>query len=298
MPPVRPTIVWHDRATPAALANDARTAEPAQGALGRISESQIPPSTSAPPAASPGGRERDRLNQLIIDLSRELYATGAYSDAPLRELMVIAAMSIVDSNRKIDPNAVPDLTEKERELLGGLQTFFGALHDGFENQADLEQTIIDASAKLRQSLAKEPQLTLATAALCTRVGGFGDYSTFEKNTFLAANDQKVIVYLEIDEFTSELNGNNEFVTELAQQLAIYSDRDGIPVWKEDWQSAVDVTRNRRQDFFTVQVITLPKALSVGRYHLKIRIRDEKSGAEAEGSIPFELVADPRMTTGK
>jgi hypothetical protein len=37
---------------------------------------------------------------------------------------------------------------------------------------------------------------------------------------------------------------------------------------------------------------------VGRYHLKVRIRDEKSGAEAEGSIPFEMVADPRMAVGK
>ena len=40
--------------------------------------------------------------------------------------------------------------------------------------------------------------------------------------------------------------------------------------------------------------TLPKALSVGRYHLKIRARDERSRAEAETSIPFEMVADEKL----
>jgi hypothetical protein len=33
---------------------------------------------------------------------------------------------------------------------------------------------------------------------------------------------------------------------------------------------------------------------VGRYQLKVRVRDEKSAAEAETSIPFEMVADPKM----
>jgi hypothetical protein len=42
------------------------------------------------------------------------------------------------------------------------------------------------------------------------------------------------------------------------------------------------------------VITLPKALSVGKYTLKVRLRDEKSGAETEGSLPFEMVADPKL----
>ncbi len=75
---------------------------------------------------------------------------------------------------------------------------------------------------------------------------------------------------------------------------MYSDRDGIPVWREHWQAGVDVSKNDREDFFIVQIVTLPDRLSVGRYHLKIHIRDEKSGAEAERSMEFEMVADPRM----
>jgi len=230
----------------------------------------------------------------MVDLSRELYASGAYSQTPMRELLGIAAMSLIDPQRSLDPQAIPDLTDKERELLGKLQTFFADLGKSLDGKADAEQAIVDAVAKLRQSLTKEPELKLPTIALCTRVAGFGDFTPFDRLSFLAGSEQKAIVYLEIDGFASEVNKKGEYVTELAQQLVIYSDRDGIPVWKEDWQSAVDTSKNKRQDFFTVQVITLPKALSVGKYQLKVRVRDEKSSAEVEGTIGFEMIADPKM----
>ncbi len=57
---------------------------------------------------------------------------------------------------------------------------------------------------------------------------------------------------------------------------------------------MDVTSKTRRDFFTTQLIALPPALSVGKYHLKIRVRDENSGAEAEDSLPFEMVADSKL----
>ena len=293
--PPRKTIVWNDPNAPAKPG----TTDIIQPALARPTD--VPASTQpaqtlateGAPAAAPN-LAPDRLKSLMVDLSKELYASGSYSQTPLRELLMIAAMSMVDPQRMIEPHAVPDLTEKERELLGKLQAFFAQLGQSLDGKADTEQAIVEAVAKLRETLVQQPTLRLTTATLCTRVGGFGDYSAFEKNTFLAQSQQKAIVYLEIADFTSELNQKNEYVTQIAQQLTIYSDRDGIPVWKEDWQTAVDVTKNKRQDFFTVQVITLPKALSVGRYQLKIRARDEKSRAEAEASIPFEMVADPRM----
>ena len=141
---------------------------------------------------------------------------------------------------------------------------------------------------------------MTRAVLCTRVGGFGDYDEFERNeagryAFLAHNGQQAVVYVEIEEFTSELNDKGQWVTELSQQLVVYSDRDGIPVQREAWQAGVDRSKNHRQDFFLVQIVTLAERLSVGRYQLKIRLRDEKSQAVAETAIDFEMVADPRMT---
>ena len=148
--------------------------------------------------------------------------------------------------------------------------------------------------ELEKSIIDEPELLIPDAVLCWRVGGFGDYDAFESQRFLAHAERQVILYLEIDGFISELNANEQWVTELSQLIEIRSDRDDIPVWSDPWQKAVDVTNQQRHDFFTTQIITLPRALSVGRYHLKVRVRDDRSGAETETSIPFEMVADPRL----
>jgi len=134
------------------------------------------------------------------------------------------------------------------------------------------------------------------------VGGFGDYDEFGRGerggyAFLAHTGQQAVVYLEVENFTSELDDQGRWVTQLAQQLVVISDRDGIPVWREDWQRGTDISKNRREDFFIVQVVTLPKRLSVGLYQLKIHIRDERSGSEAEATIDFEMVADPKMMGG-
>lgn len=294
--PAQRAVVWNDapRPKPAAAAN----AGPAASAQPTALTAAASPPSSQPAATQPDPAtlRPDRIKQLTVDLARELYAAGAYSDHPLRELTAIAAMSMVQPERRIDPIAIPDLTDEERQVLASLQTFFGDIGKCMEQggSGQVGDGVAHAAATLRQSLVHEPHLKLPRIALCTRVGGFGDYAPFAHYSFLAGTEQKAIVYLEIADFVSEINQNNEYVTELSQQLTMYSDRDGIPVWKEDWQAATDVTRNKRQDFFTVQVITLPKPLSVGKYTLKVRVRDEKSKAEAETSIPFELVADAKM----
>jgi hypothetical protein len=294
------TIVWNET-QPRIHPREARQEPPKPQPSASTAAADKPAPPPAASSSTPAALEPDRLKKLVVDLSRELYATGAYSHAPLRELLVIASMSMIDPQRRLDPQAIPDLSPPERELLGKLQAFFVELGTRLDGKSNAEQAILEAISKLRESLVKEPILKLPTLALATRVGGFGDFSCFDKNSFLAGSEQKAIVYIEIADFTSELNQKNEYVTELAQQLTIYSDRDGIPVWKEDWQTAVDKSKNKRQDFFTVQVITIPKALSVGKYQLKVRVRDQKSHAEAEGTIAFEMVADPRMAasfTGK
>jgi hypothetical protein len=238
----------------------------------------------------------DRVGALMVDLSGELYRQSTYADVPIRELMVIAAQAIVRPDRVLTTDAFLGLTPRERELLNHFQAFCQQLGRELETGEDAEAIMAEAVGVLRAALVEEPRLVVLGQSLCYHVGGFGDYEPFHRYSFLAHEKQQVILYLEVDDFSSELNERGDWVTELGQQLVIYSDRDGIPVWTDDWQPVVDRSKKRRRDFFTVQVITLPEALSVGRYHLKVRLRDEKSGAEAETSIPFEMVADAKLAT--
>lgn len=257
-----------------------------------VTTTNAPIETASAPTVD--DRALEPANKLITDLSRALYRDAAASDAPLRELMLIAATSIIDKDHAPSPTDLASLTERDRELLSMMQKFFAELGDQLSSAEDKDQAILASVSQLALALDRRPPLTIAHASLCTRVRGFGDFDEFDKTSFLAQAQQRIIVYLELDNFTSALNDQQQWVTELSQELVIYSDRDGIPVWSETWQSVVDVTRNKRKDFFTVQLVTLPPALSVGRYYLKVRMRDEKTGSNAEKSIAFEMVADPRM----
>jgi hypothetical protein len=257
------------------------------------------PGGSVVPDQEPQIAETDPLGRLIVELSAELYRRGAYSDMPLRELLLIAATTMVTPDRALVPDALPGLTPREREIVGLMQDFFRQLGEDLAERGDPE-VLVGAIDKLSKALHKQPQLVLPEAALCSRVGGFGDYDEFPVNDdgryrFLAQDGQQAVVYVEVEDFTSERNKKGEWVTELSQQLVIFSDRDGIPVWREDWQLGTDTSKNRREDFFIVQVITLPPRLSVGLYQFKIHVRDKRSGAEAEVTVEFEMVADSRMT---
>ena len=305
-----PWIDWILPRPPSAAGDP--TPDSVQQPLGRNRPTSDPDTTELPlpmptelPGGSvateqmPGATENDALGRLVVELSAELYRRGAYSDMPLRELLVIVATTMVTPDRALVPDALPGLTPREREILGLMQDFFRQLGKDFLERGDPE-VLVEAVDALSKSLSQQPQLVLPKAALCSRVGGFGDYDEFPVNDegryrFLAQNGQQAVVYVEVEDFSSERNKQGEWVTELSQQLVIYSDRDGIPVWREDWQLGTDTSKNRREDFFIVQVITLPPALSVGLYQFKIHVRDNRSAAEAELTVEFEMVADARMT---
>ena len=238
----------------------------------------------------------DRAAVLIVELCAELHRQAAYSDRPMRELLVIAATTMLDPERAVDPKQIPGLTNRDREVLRLMQEFFAGLGRELESRGDPEQ-IAAAVATLSRAISQQPTVRLSNAGMCWRVEGFGRYEPFSANSFLAHSKQQVIIYVEVGDFASKQNPAGEWVTRLSQKLIIYSDRDGIPVWQEDWQAAVDRTKNRRTDFFLTQIMTLPEALSVGKYQLKVRMRDEESKAEAETTIPFEMVADPKLAAG-
>ena len=278
--------------------------KPSQGSLA-ADQSTSPPPLLQPQTYRSTANEPpldDRLRELMVELSREAYHQATFSDAPLRHLLVIVAQAVLSPDRQLQVNAIPGLTDQERELLSAMQTFYTDLGQELAQSGDPE-ALPAAVAQLHRNLTKVPQLRLNHAVLSSRVSGFGAYDEFKRNeagryAFLAHSRQQAVVYMEIEDFTSELNANGEWVTELSQQLVIFSDRDGIPVWRQQWQPVVDVTKNRRHDFYIVQVVTFPEQLSVGLYQLKISVRDEKSQAEAEASLELEMVADQSLTTAR
>lgn len=155
-----------------------------------------------------------------------------------------------------------------------------------------------------------PMLALPTVALCRRVESFGRYTPFTSNRFLAGRVNPAIVYAEVDHFTQLAAADLDITSlpglgaldpgSLLVELSISTElfhADGSRQWRSGEAVVRDQARTRRRDFYLVQRIDLPANLSVGRYNLKVTVRDRlASGSgggrpEVESIIPIQIVAD-------
>ena len=55
---------------------------------------------------------------------------------------------------------------------------------------------------------------------------------------------------------------------------------------------MDLSRQRRHDFFLAQMITLPDTLGPGEYVLKVSIQDELSGKSNQAIHRFSIGSSP------
>jgi hypothetical protein len=165
----------------------------------------------------------------------------------------------------------------------------------------------DALARSLARLAPPPQLKIGRALLCTRVQGFGRYDPYDTNTFIARRPIRAIVYIELDGFLSRpargvdpvdssMSLSDQVSVELSQSLTLFHDPSGLQAWHRPAKSVVDTSRNKRRDFYLIQQIELPDTLSVGKYNLKVTVKDVTSGSEAEAVLPISVVADASAVT--
>ncbi len=149
--------------------------------------------------------------------------------------------------------------------------------------------------------ASSSNLRVARAVLCTKVMGFGKYNPYSSTTFSAGRAVPAIIYVEIENFASRpaRDGDPAIAdaalselssVELSQSLTLYQDPSGLQAWHHPSQSVVETSRGQRRDFYLIQQVELPRTLSIGRYNLKVTVKDKTSGQESEAMIPVTIVA--------
>lgn len=276
----------------------------------KVNDQQANETTPAS-AADQAAKEREAQLVKLGSLRREL---AVFLDARRQQgakAMSDAAAIVIGDAIGYDGDATtgtkpaaPDestLTSQERTTLSAIRTLGRALsQDGkVAEPARAVQLVEGVLSTLREAAA----VRIARSALCTRVEGFGQYEPFADYTFLAGRTTKMIVYTEIENFSHRaarsddpgmdtMSGADLVAVELSQELRLWHDADGSMQWRKPEQPIIEVGRNKRRDFFLVQQIELPPTLSVGKYNLKVTIRDKVSGGVDERSIPIKIVADP------
>ena len=145
--------------------------------------------------------------------------------------------------------------------------------------------------------SRDRPIRIKKVDLCQRVRGYGVYEPFESRVFLSGRSQAMIIYAELRNFSCKKTSDGRYQVQLSQEVVLYNESDGLAVWRQPTVDIIDESRNRRHDFFVVQMVRLPARLTVGKYLLKVRVTDSENGSLDESTIPIQIVADQSMVAG-
>ncbi len=233
----------------------------------------------------------DLVKALIAKISRDqrLKSKG------LRPYLAQAALTLVDPKRELAAEDLKDLSADDRKLILAWQNTFTLLGRSLGKDTPKDRAQLKLAAEeLAEQIKSEKKLTIQTIQLCRSVRGYGIYTPFLNNTFLANQANRMIVYCEIDNFKSVAQTNGEFAVSLTQEAVLLTEADGQPVWRLRPVTVIDRSKNLRRDFFLIADITLPASLNVGRYTLQITITDRNGNAFTSSNIKLNYVADAKL----
>jgi hypothetical protein len=146
-------------------------------------------------------------------------------------------------------------------------------------------------------LAETRPIAITRASLCTRVDGYGQFTTFASNRFVAGKRQRVIVYVEVDRLGHETMSpapgemTPQYAVELTQKIEVFHSADDVLALATPTLTDRRVGRNRFRDYYVVTAVDLPKTLSIGDYQIKVTMRDAADDGVAQVMIPLTIVAN-------
>ena len=248
---------------------------------------------AAAPTALPAPTPLSR-GELIEELLQHVHHG---EDPAMVKAVTAAALSLAHDEPRLDPRLLEPLKPMQREAVQRLHTLLVSLQQQAASR-DVADRAALGRAFDRKSLESAIHdafdampLTIVHAQLCRSVSGYGVYEPLAGSSFLSGRPNRAIIYVEVEDFATAALDDRQREVRLMQELILYKENDGLAVWRHEPTQIVDVSRNRRRDFYIVQMITLPARLSEGRYRLKVRVTDQHGGAVDETTLRIQVVAD-------
>lgn len=256
---------------------------PAPG--GALEKGQRSAPISSPASTRSGSPQADMLAELLKFVQDQ-------DELDLTRALMCATVLAAGHERTLDLLSLHDLSANQRELVMRYHHLVVRLR---EKLALGELTLGDELAVQLDTLVGPQPMRIREFELCRHVAGFGVYETLEQRSLLVGQDHKMIVYVELEHFQAIKNSRGRYEVKLGQEVVLYTDDSaGLAVWRQPRVEIVDESRNKRQDFFVVQMIRLPARLNVGKYRLKVTLDDLHGVTRAEAIVPLRIVAgDPQ-----
>ncbi len=262
---------------------------------------------TAPPPPEPLEAQIRKTSVSLVDLLRR---QSLESRAPFQSYVGLAMLEAIQPGamqKIIDGRTTSGtpLSPEEQRVVEALQSFARGAGElpGFTSSSEMFKRLASMSASVERTL----QMRIHAAALASRVLSFGRYAPLPRAMFVQGRSPRFLVYCEIEHFASQslseadalrlsqqsgsgVDPGDRVRVEVSQELVLYSG-EGAMVWNQPEQSVSETSRNVRRDFFLTNDVTLPATLSIGKYSLKVIMRDKISGVQDEVAIPLEIVAD-------
>lgn len=264
----------------------------------------IEPEPVPPLPPKPLAERIDETTLLLIDLLRERVATG---ESPFRSALSLAAMEAVrpgSAMKMITPESTDGgpLTDEQRDVINAFRELVVGLAEG----DDRPGILTDLATNLGNGFLRARPMRIQ-ATLAAKVTGYGQYVPLDVRRIQQGKPMRAVVYTEVTRFTQRpvrespassesAQPGDKWAVELSQELQLIHDVDGVKAWQQKEQPVLETSRSYRTDFYLVQTITLPSTLSIGRYQLKVIVRDKASGHVDEVILPIEVVADPTLVS--
>lgn len=218
----------------------------------------------------------------------------AGKDSPRVKALMVAALSLASDHKQMDPRLFDALNPKAREQVTRFHQMVAVAFDELASGANEALTHRDILQKINEVFGAQP-LQINQLALCRRVDSYGVYEPFATTRFLAGRKNRVLVYVELENFKHEPQNDGRFEVRLEQSVELYDATGEMAVWRQGPVELVDISRNKRRDFFIVYPIDLPARLTVGRYLLKVRVADKHTNSLCEQTMhDIQIVPDESL----
>ena len=230
----------------------------------------------------PGNSSAAQLSQLISVAETELsqLQTGTTPEEKqhfIERHVYLRMLYLMAGQHERALEAIPGIEPADQEFW---QQTFWAVANYFDNEAipDQADRATQTVAQLRQATARlqeKANLKLKNVAFCHKINSFGSYERFERDEYTPG--RPVLVYSEIENFTSELTADGMYRTLLKSKIQIFkAGTNGDLVAEIPFDTTEDLCRNVRKDYFHSYKFEIPRNISLGPHVMKLTVEDEIS----------------------
>jgi hypothetical protein len=223
-------------------------------------------------SAAPGQTDAERLQYIRKHVN-------------LRMLHLVAG----DVGQAVEP--IPNIASADQEFW---QQMIWSVSNYFDDQGMPDASVRSAETieQLRGAISQLGQtadLKLRNTTFCHRIVSFGSYERFKEDRFTTG--QPVLLYSEVENFTSLRSSNDGYRTVLQSAIEIYRAGDLqepaaiIPLATDTTE---DFCRAQRRDYFHSYEFSIPPKLEPGLYTLVLRVVDQQSRKVATSRVNFEV----------